>query len=560
LKKNIFKRLLFTMLLLAIAFMSHAQIMVSGSISNMQARNILVSIYSEGTHQLIVVEGDGKFEAELPRFEECLLVVYGAKTQPITYSFDTEQGATEPIKLFVNLSGEQPEKESVRIDGPIKRYSTDGYAYTTDKFNLDNVKDKPKFAILMSKMSVDLKAFYKDRVLPKERLGLNTTSNDAVHRKSEHRLGQEIYETLNRKRMQEKNLVAVKASYEADHSAGIERCQVEYTYLKAEATYIKTSYELARLEYEKEKLIVRRYENNSRSASTRKMLQAEEKRDRLEKEKEIAGITLINKQADCWELDAQAKLDKEIGKGDAADQAKIAIKRLDINNIRMTSRLQNAKKLYKEYNLLANDLTGRDRVVELANAQKYISQQEEIKLYQAENILEKWKIKNESEPIYGRQVEAANVAFLKQREDAFQAEMAYLEHIWHLRETPSVKIVLDDIFARQNDLLDIVQANRPQLNEPATVAETESDAELLSKIKIESNTREDSRTKTLTFDQDYYEITDDGTSRQYFKNGKPITRITYEFETKRQFGEILENVKDVERRSRLFDLFKKRIQ
>lgn|GEM_PF-2652447 len=560
LKKN--TSILWLSILLSIATysISHAQIIVNGNVGNMLGRNILVSIYSEGTHQLIEVEGDGKFVAELPRFEECLIVVYGAKTQPITYSFDTQQGATEPIKLSINLNSEQPKEESVRIDGPQKRYTTDGYAYTTAKFNLDNVKDKPKFALLMSKMSVDLKTFYKDRVLPKERLGLNTTSNDAVARKSEHRIGQEIYETLSRKRMQEENLAKIKAQYTADHSAGMERCQVEYTYLKAEATYIKTSYELAKLEYEKEKLIVRRNENNGRSASTRKLIEAEKKRDRLEKEKEIAGITLINKQADCWELDAQAKLDLEMQKGDAADQTMVSVRRLDINNIRMTSRLQNAKKLYKEYNLLANDLTGRDRVVELANAQKYIAEQEEIKLYQAENTLEKWKIKHQAENIYGRQVEAANNAFLKQREDAFQAEMAYLEHIWHLLEKPGLEPIVEDIFARQNDLLAIVQPNRPILEQPVAVAETETDAELLAQIRIESNTREDSRTKKLTFDQDYYEIIDDGTSRQYFKNGKPITRITYEFETKRQFGEILENVKDVERRSRLFDLFKKRIQ
>ena len=138
--------------------------------------------------------------------------------------------------------------------------------------------------------------------------------------------------------------------------------------------------------------------------------------------------------------------------------------------------------------------------------------------------------------------------------------MAYLEHIWHLREKPSVQPILDDIFARQNDLLDIVQTNRPQTEEPVSATETETDAELLSQIKIESNTREDSRTKTLTFDQDYYEIIENGKTRQYFKNGKPITRITYEFETKRQFGEILENVKNEERRRRLWDLFKKRIQ
>jgi len=365
---------------------------------------------------------------------------------------------------------------------------------------------------------------------------------------------------LTRKRMQEKNLASVKARYELDNSEGIPRCKIEYAYLKAEATYIKTSFELAKLEYQKEKLIVRRYEKNNQNANTRKMLMAEEKQNRLEKEKEIASITLTNKQADCWELDAQEKLDIELEKGEAADQAYVSAKRLDINNIRMTSRLQNARKLYKQHNLLANDLTGRDRVVQLANAQKYISQQEEIKLYQAENNLKKWKIKNEQDKIYNSQVEQANTAFLKQRENAFQAEMAYLEHIWHLREIPNVKGVLDDIFARQNDLLDVVQTNRPDVEEPIEEAEEITDAELLSKIKIESNTRDGGRSKKLTFEQDYYEIKENDKGRTYFKNGKPITRITYEFETKRKFGQILENVKEEERRKRLWDLFKKRIQ
>ncbi len=547
-------------MLLGCFTVAQGQINVEGSVANVQGRNILVSVYSPGSHQLVPVGTDGKFVAQLPRFEECLLVIYSAQSQAKTYSVNTDLAATEPVKLFINLEGEAPSKKNLRINGPEKRITTDGYAYKTDKFNLDNVKDKPKFATLMSEVSINLKKFYIDKELPEEKLSLTTNSSETYIRKSEHRLGQEIFGFLNKKRLQEKNLQKVKANYQSDSSTGLSRCQVEYAYLKAEATFIKTSYELAKAEYEKEKLIVRRYENNNKTSSTRKMMEAEAKMKRLEKEKEIAGITLINKQADCWELDAQAKLEEEMGKGEFSDQAIIEAKKLDINSIRMTSRLQNAKKLYKQHNLLANDLTGRDRVVELSNAQKYISQQEEIKLYQAENTLKKWKIKNESEKKFNRQVAMANEAFLKQRENAFQAEMAYLEHIWHLREKPSVKSVLDDVFARQNDLLDIVQTNRPEIEEPIAAAETITDAEVLSKIKIESNTRDNGRSKKLTFDQDYYEIVENETGRKYFKNGSAITRITYEFETKRKFGEILENVKEEERRKRLWDLFKKRIQ
>ena len=538
-----------------------AQVTIEGSVSNVQQKNVLVSVYSEGSHQLVPVGGDGRFVAQLPRFEECLISVYSANTQAKTYSVNTDMVATEPIKLFVTLSGEKPAKNNIQINGPENRYVTDGYAYKTEKFNLDNVKDKAKFASLMSELNTNLRDFYIKKILPKEQIGITTNTNEVAIRKSEHKLGQEIFELLNKKRAQEAFLKSVNNDYKQDNSEGVDRCQLEYKLLKAEATFAKTSFVLAQRTFEKEKVMVRRMENNNRTANTRKLLDAEKKMKQLEKEKDIAVITLINKQADCWEIDAQAKLDAEIAKGDAADMALIKTKRLDINNVRMTSRLQNAKKLYKQHNLLANDLTGRDRVVQLANAQKYISQQEDIKLFQAENNLQKWKIKNEKEKRFNKQVELAEKAFLEQREWAFQAEMAYLEHMWHLREVPTVNGVLDDVFTRQNELLEVVHSERPELllaEEPKE--ETRTDAELLANIKIESNTRDDSRTKKLTFKQDYYEIIEKGNKREYLKNGVPISKLTYEFETKRKFGEILENVREEERRKRLWDLFKKRIQ
>ena len=537
-----------------------AQVTVEGSVSNVQQKNILVSVYSEGSHQLVPVGADGRFVAQLPRFEECLVSVYSANTQAKTYSINTDEPASEPVKLFITMSGEKPNKRSIQINGPEKRYVTDGYAYKTESFNLDNVKDKLKFASLMSQLNTNLRSFYLDNRLPEEKIGTTTNTSEAAIRKSEHKLGQEIFQLLNKKRAQEKYLQEVQTSYDLDTSEGLERCQLEYNLLKAEATFTKTSYELALSTYEKEKLMVRRKENNSLTASTRKLIEAETKMKRLQKEKDIAVITLTNKQADCWEIDAQLKLDAELEKGEDADMSFVKTKRLDINNVRMTSRLQNAKKLYKQHNLLANDLTGRDRVVQLANAQKYISQQEEIKLYQSENSLAIWKLKNEKDKRYNKQVELAQKAFLKQREIAFQAEMAYLEHMWHLRDKPSVKGVLDDVFARQSDLLDVVQSDRPELVEAEEVEETRTDAELLANIKIESNTRDDSRSKKLTFKQDYYEIIENDKGRKYYKNGVPITKLTYEFETKRKFGEILENVKEEERRKRLWDLFKKRIQ
>lgn len=540
------------------------QINVEGKVRSNRGSNILISAFSSNSHHLVPVSDDGSFYARLPRFEECILVFYSINSQAKIYSFNTDESCSNTIELSVLIEGEKPAANQHLSSGPVKRIVTDGVAYKSAKFNLDEVADKTKFASLMAAVSKSLDNFYKKNILPPEKIGYSASTTDTQIRKSEHKLGEEIYLLLTKKRKLAVHLKKLNEQYaNLDLDSELKDCEFEFTLLKKEATFAKVVYELSDREYQKEKLIIRRKETIGSNTTNRVVEQAEKKVNRNKKLYEIASLNMKNKQADCWEFRLQKEIDFEVAKGDNGDLEKVSIRRIEIDNVRMRKRYENAKQLYKQHNSLANDYTGRDRVVQLANAQKYISEQAQIKLYQADNEVSKWKIRVQSNPSFNKQLRMAESEYLKQREYAFQAEMAYLEHMWYLRDRPQVKDVLDDLFTRQNGLLAIVPINRPEEEqiEEEVVEETVSDAELLSNVKIESTTTELGRNKRLTFKQDYYEIVVDKKGRRtYTKNGKSITRLTYEFETKRKFGEIIENVREEERRKKLWDLFKKRIQ
>ena len=48
-------------------------------------------------------------------------------------------------------------------------------------------------------------------------------------------------------------------------------------------------------------------------------------------------------------------------------------------------------------------------------------------------------------------------------------------------------------------------------------------------------------------DENYEQQIDKGGSSKYLKNGKPVTKLTFDFETKRKFVDVLKTIKDVER-------------
>ncbi len=543
-------------------FLLNAQVILEGKI-NHQGVNVQASCYTNGGLERIPINDNQEFQYTLPRFEESLMVFYAKGFLPLTISINTRQSCPTPIPLSISLDRGNMEDTNYLIEGPRARYTTTGTAYQKEKFDLDTVKDKLAYATMMSDLTKDMKDFYIRNKLVSNRKGETTASVNKLIQKTEFRIGQEIYHLLKEKRSARTKLDQQKAAYQGAVEEGLAYCLKEFNYLKAEAVFRSADFHLAEKEMEKEKLFIRRQELSGQPTNDKKVIKAEQEVKTKKRQYEIAKLNMINKQADCWELKLQNELAASL-KDERIDATVTKLKQLEISNVRLRKRKENARQLHKEHNALANDLTGRDRVVELANAQKYISEQEEINLFLAENQVKKWNYKNQAANQFNNQLNLARKNFERQREVAWQAEMAYLEHMWHLRDIPEVKDDLNQVFNMHNDILAVALKPRPEFEAPPIesipTAEISNEA-ILSNIKVSKRTQGRTSVKEVVFEEDVYEIVENSTGkRTYTKNGNPITRLTYEFETKRKFGKILENVRQEERKKKLWELFKRRIE
>jgi len=551
-----------------------AQVSVEGNV-NTRGKNVLVGAYSKSAHQLVPVEDNGDFFCRLPRYEECVIVFYELNSIPKTVSINTDNSCTVPIKLNINLDGgERTNIDEVRL-GPDARYVTNGSDYNRKEFNLDMVKDKTAYATLMSQVSRDLQGYYKENKLPVQRMGYSSNTKEADLMKTEHKLGQEIYQLLLKKRSLQAQLDKLNASYSSGAVSANQQCNIDITLLKKEASFAKTDADLAVKQLEKEKLIVKRKETVGKATTNNAVSNAAVKVKTLRRKYEIAALNMKNKQADCWERKLQNEIDSKIASGQSRNDKEIKLKQLDISDIRYKQRLDNAYELVKHHNQLANDFTDRDRVVELANAQKYISELQQIKLYKADNTLKRWKYKDDNTGRFAKQIGMAKKQYSNQQEVAFQAEMAYLEHIWHLRGKPEIEGGLEDLFNRQSDLLAVQLIPRNEAKEETleeiptaaaapsspTPAAVQSDEEILSSIEVTETSDDRGDVKEVKIQEDRYEIIVNRKGvKRYLKNGNAITRLTYQFETKRKFGEMLENITYEERKSKLLELLKKKVE
>ena len=536
-----------------------AQVMVEGKV-NTRGKNILVSIYSKDSHHLIPVNDNGSFECRLPRYEECVLVAYEKSNGPKTFSFNTEQSCSESIRLNITLDEPRPGNRDLLMVGPKARYVTNGTSFSKETFNLDNVKDKSTYAIMMSSISKDLDGFYKNNIIPKRRIGYGSKTQESAIIKTEHKLGEEIYQLLVKKRSLQAQLDVLNSNYSSGAVSDYRQCDMDLTLLKKEASFEKIDFELAKKRLDKEKFIVRRRETAGKTASNDGVRNATRNMNTQRRKYEIAALNMKNKQADCWELKLQSDIDAQIESGRSRNDAAIKIKQIDISDVRYKQRIDNARKLMMHHNQLASDYTGRDRLVELMNAQKYIYEQEQVKLYTKENNLSRWRYKDDGTGKYQKQIQMAQEQVGYQREIAFQAEMAYLEHVWNLRGKAEVGDYVEDLFNRQNDLLAVPLIPRHEEKEQEEALENIPDEEILAAVKVNQIVDERGEVKEVTFETDVYEVIIDRKGQKtYKKNGSSITALTYKFETKRRFGEIIERVTEEGRKKTLWDLFRKKV-
>ncbi len=532
-----------------------AQVPVTGVVTSIAESPIYLSVYWKNTHQLIRAGKRGKFEFRLAGYEECLVAIYQEGTYPKVVSLNTFVDSKQKLQFKLKLSEKQKKDELDFNTAPVKRILATSSGQQNVTFELDAIEDKLNFSQLMMNLSKDLQKFYVQGILPSERIAYESNISAGALGKSEHRIGVEIYDLLQKKKALEELLKKEEAK-----AAEGQDCAQESIRLKASAQRARIVSDLSFKRLDREKLRFRRRQAAEKSVSAQAILVAQKNAETNRRRYEIAALKLRNQQIDCWEDRLQKSLTQDQQDGKSLGAEELALRQLELSDVRYQRRIENAIQLYEQHQALSKTFTGRDRVVELAKSQKHISDQEQLRFQQKENAVKRWELKAKTQPALKSQVAIARKAKARQREIAYQAEMAYLEHMWHLRDQPGMQDTADELYQQSSGLAAIAAfRSSPQEQQVADLERFKKSLD--RRLKLTSTTDDRGTIKQVRFEEDAYEIVIDKKGRKrYFKNNKPITKLTYAFETKRLFGVILKNIRYEETsKAGLFDFFRQKL-
>ncbi len=504
-------------------FILIAQYEVNVNSSCFKRKQTFVAIYGNTTKYVYKVTDNQSVKVGLNTFEQSILVVFGYNIKPKLFFIETNKFQKGKLSLELKYPCKQREK-ILSLDAPDTYFNIHDGIIETQKFDLYSLKDKAGFAQLMSVIRSDMEGFYEHRKLPLEEKGFH--SNDkSLQQKQIHLLGTSIYDLTKKLKMVEKQLHILNQK-NRDNLSKLNLIRLQYDVLTKELVLEKLKRDIQYLKWKKSK---EKYDAGK--VKSEKYFQTEERL--LKNHEESLEIAQLNRDNKAFEL----AIEKTKAQHDQ-DTSLVTLRLIDIN---LYKQKKNAHRLYQKHNELATNLDGRDRLIELANAQQMIAQQVQLEYDISKNVVKRWEIMDKGTGKYKTQIEQAKISLDKKWEEAWQADMAYLEHMWHLRAKPSIKGKFDDVLRHQSDLL------VGNLNERGTLAELDPKDE---KILNQKSKLAEVHQKA------HYQIKIDKNGRKsYFKNGRPITKLTYNFETKRLFGEITkETLTETERKS-LWDWF-----
>lgn len=508
----------------------------------------------------------GFVSLELIRYTQYVVVVYQKGRKPYVVSLDTEK-ANRQINMNVTLKSGKVVQQDY---SPVLHYTISGGRYKGIEFDLDKVNDKPAFGTQMQLANEEVKRFYRTGKLPaivKQKAGFQ---DDASMRKTEHLIGQEIYKLLGKKRALELDLERLRVegyknvNPDASGTAKKDACNHNLNILRREKQYYEVSYKLAFQELEKTKVMINKSIKKGLTNNNKELQKSRDKVNIAKQEYDAADLNYKNKKTDCWEIGLQADMSQTM---DATEKQVLEI---SINDIRLHQRKQNAKRLYAIHNKLAMDVTERDRLVQLAKAQKFVSDHAKARVALTQNKIKRLSIQDKGTGKNSGKITNVRKELRKNEELAFQAEMGYLEHMWNLRSKGDFEgDFVDDLYLRQTRLLDLERLpdrNRPEdfvegYNASSSFLE-QAEALFNSFLKISQLNDNRGTVQEVTFKDDLYEIVMDSKgNKSYFKNNKPITPLTYRFETIKKYGEYLNNIRiEPEKRSKFLDFFKKKTE
>ncbi len=535
---------------------------VTGQKSNTSA---YVTAYAQKDKKTLTIS-QGRASLELIRYEQYIVMVYQKGRKPFAMSLDTEKAPRE-LTVNVNLKQGTVEQEDY---SPALHYKGRGGRYAARAFDLDEVSDKPKCGALMQEANEEIRKFYAKGSMPRITKSRSGFKDDSAMRKTEHQIGQDIYKLLGKKRALELDLerlneIGAKEIFpDASPQTKKDACSHNLKILRREKQFYEVSYKLAQSELDKVEVAMNKAVKKGLDSPGKELAKSRKKLEMARQLFEAADLNYKNKKADCWELELRLDLEQTL------DSKEKALLEIEINNVRLYQRKQNAKRLYSIHNKMAMDVTERDRQVQLAKAQKFVSDHAKARVAITQNKLKKLMIKDNGTGSQKSQLGIMRRELVKNEELAFQAEMGYLEHMWHLRTVKDLDgDFVDDLFLRQSKLYDLEKL--PDRNKPEDFVEgydpnssIMEQAEALFNSFVELNEKEDDRGKVqeVEFKDDYYEIVvSPNGAKSYYKNNKPITSLTYRFETIKKFGEFLQNIRiEEEKRKRFLDFFRKRTE
>ncbi len=504
----------------------------------------------------------GQGSINLIRYEQYIVVVYQKGKAPFVVSMDTEKAPSQ-ISLQAILENGTMSANEFR---PLFHFVKKGSSYQKSKFDLDQVVNKEDFAIQMQLAHLEIKNFYEKEILPKDLDIQEIFASEETMKKSEHVIGQEIYLLSKKKKALALDIERRQNNGYASNSPDIElseqliNIQKNRDFVVIEKKYFEISLQLIQREIEREEIKINRRLKQGQKPS---IVELEKKRKRFEviqKEAQIAELNYKNITADYREIKKLIELEK------ITDIQQKQLKELEINNIRLQQRRENTHQLIQIHNELAINTTDRDRYVELANAQKHITDHILIKLEIAKNTLLQLSIEDNNSGKLKHKIQAVQKDIVKKEALAYRAEMIYLEQLWHLRNKDDLDAKsIDDLYVKQSQLLPFVPRTKDEKLQKyldRTTDDVEQQAQVFFEAQVEITEITDARgrVKKIKIKDHYYEIVIDPKGKKsYFKNGKPITGLTYRFETVEKYGAFLENYRIEEAKRKPFlDFFKRK--
>jgi hypothetical protein len=506
------------------------------------------SILRQGEHTTGSLKSAQPEEIPLQRLQEYAIAIYADGYMPMLLSLSTNDILQQSLPIEVRLkklsAGEEPLNfTTTRSASTLQRQ------LVIENFDLENVNQRSAAIMALSEARKILGDFYTHGKLSAP---FQKRSDDFSPQKIEESSRSIARQLFNA----EKQLEHFKLQRET-LSAQISpaNCNTLEAYWRARLAEDKAARDVQdlRLKYHLANQAKQEMQGERFDQAAYKM--HKNTLDAAQNRYEISMLQSRSQYAECMSRTLQAAIDSLENTGQTSS-IEARQKRLQIDRARVEEQAAIAYRMYRKHNQQALHFSGREQWEELARAQKQIANYNKAQYLASITKFELSRIDLELNPgntAYINSLNKAQTEAARWAEVQYQSDMGYAEWMWALRKQLDVASMADDIYVRHNRLMDIAPLSSRNESTDGT-----EDVTLLQDAGLRITVDSTGAERAIRFGEDTYEIIQhsDGTY-SYRKNDRPVTALTYRFETERLFGEFLNNIKVEENRTGLRDVFRR---